>query len=282
MLRHQRIWIKKISSVVDNLSENEKRRLEMLTKIKEMISADYSYAYIAEYLGISERTVIRYKDCVPSERCCMKRPSRKRDVYKYKDEIIGLLREGYHASGIANKMKEKGCKLGLSTLRKYVAQLAKECEIEISKNRKGPNEHMKEIAKEISMKTVIIRKPDIIKHLWMHQQIDSLNYNRLYQQYPVIRKLKACIDDFREIFIRRSMPLLYLFIEHYKNSDFISIASFAKGLERDIEAVENAVASPLSNGFVEGINNRTKVIKRVMYGRCGLDLLSAKIMLPYT
>ena len=46
-------------------------------------------------------------------------------------------------------------------------------------------------------------------------------------------------------------------------------------------AVENAVVSPLSNGFVEGINNRTKMIKRVMYGRCGIDLLSAKIILPY-
>lgn len=59
------------------------------------------------------------------------------------------------------------------------------------------------------------------------------------------------------------------------------VASFAKGLERDIDAVENVVASPLNNGFVEGINNRTKMIKRVMYGRCGIELLAAKIMLPY-
>ena len=41
------------------------------------------------------------------------------------------------------------------------------------------------------------------------------------------------------------------------------------------------IASPLNNGFVEGINNRTKMIKRVMYGRCGVELLAAKIMLPY-
>ena len=41
------------------------------------------------------------------------------------------------------------------------------------------------------------------------------------------------------------------------------------------------IASPLNNGFVEGINNRNKMIKRVMYGRCGVELLAAKIMLPY-
>lgn len=77
------------------------------------------------------------------------------------------------------------------------------------------------------------------------------------------------------------MPLLYLFIERYKKSEFAPVANFVKGLERDIDAVENAVDSPLINGFVEGINNRTKMIKRVMYGRCGIELLAAKIMLPY-
>lgn len=81
------------------------------------------------------------------------------------------------------------------------------------------------------------------------------------------------------------MPLLYLFIERYKKSEFAPVANFVKGLERDIDAVENAVENavdiPLINGFVEGINNRTKMIKRVMYGRCGIELVAAKIMLPY-
>lgn len=36
------------------------------------------------------------------------------------------------------------------------------------------------------------------------------------------------------------------------------------------------IASPLNNGFVEGINNRTKMIKRVMYGRCEVELLAGK------
>ena len=122
---------------------------------------------------------------------------------------------------------------------------------------------------------------DIIKLLWMNKPIESINRDSLYRQYPIIQKLQICINEFRHIFIYKSIPRLYLFIERYKKSEFASIASFAKGLERDIDAVENAVVSPLSNGFVEGINNRTKMIKRIMYGRCGLELLSAKIMLPY-
>ena len=68
-----------------------------------------------------------------------------------------------------------------------------------------------------------------------------------------------------------------MFIEKYKNSALKSIRSFAAGLERDIEAVENAVAYDYSNGFVEGTNSRLKMIKRTMYGRCGKRLLEAKL-----
>lgn len=46
-----------------------------------------------------------------------------------------------------------------------------------------------------------------------------------------------------------------------KNS---GLASFVNGLKMDIDAVRNSVISELSNGFVEGINNKVKVIKRTM------------------
>ena len=68
------------------------------------------------------------------------------------------------------------------------------------------------------------------------------------------------------------------FIERYKSSELKEIACFAKGLEKDITAVENAVSSPLSNGFVEGTNSKLKMIKRTMYGRCSKQLLEAKLM----
>ena len=47
-----------------------------------------------------------------------------------------------------------------------------------------------------------------------------------------------CVREFREIYEKKSMPLLYLFIERYKNSELKEISRFANGLEKDIEAVE--------------------------------------------
>jgi len=75
------------------------------------------------------------------------------------------------------------------------------------------------------------------------------------------------------------MPLLYLYIEEYTKSNIPSIKSFATGPIKDLAAVENSVASDLSNGFVEGTNSKLKMVKKTMYGLCNINLLSAKLML---
>ena len=69
-----------------------------------------------------------------------------------------------------------------------------------------------------------------------------------------------------------------VFISFYRSlQGFQNKRSFANG-EKDISAVENAVASDLSNGFVEGTNSKLKMVKRTMYGRCSRQLLEAKLM----
>lgn len=85
--------------------------------------------------------------------------------------------------------------------------------------------------------------------------------------------------EFRELFNKKNLALFQIFIKKYINIDIIELSSFANGLLRDIEAVENAICSELSNWFVEGINSKQKMIKRTMYGRCSKKLLTAKLIL---
>ncbi|CAN5628611.1 hypothetical protein BH10ACI4_BH10ACI4_07870 [soil metagenome] len=51
------------------------------------------------------------------------------------------------------------------------------------------------------------------------------------------------------------------------------LASFARRLERDRNAVHAALRLPWSNAMVEGHIHRLKLIKRQMYGRASFDLL---------
>jgi transposase len=54
---------------------------------------------------------------------------------------------------------------------------------------------------------------------------------------------------------------------------------FAKSLQEDYEAVKAGVALTWSNGQVEGQVNRLKMLKRQMFGRAGIELLSRRFLL---
>jgi transposase len=54
---------------------------------------------------------------------------------------------------------------------------------------------------------------------------------------------------------------------------------FATGLQDDYDAVKAGVTLPWSNGPVEGHINRLKMLKRSMFGRAKIDLLSRRFLL---
>ena len=56
-------------------------------------------------------------------------------------------------------------------------------------------------------------------------------------------------------------------------ADLPSVHAFTRGLDLDIAAVTAAVTLPFHNGRTEGVNTKTKMIKRQMYGRAGFTLL---------
>ena len=71
-------------------------------------------------------------------------------------------------------------------------------------------------------------------------------------------------------------------IDAVERDSFTALASFARNLRRDYQAVHNGLTLPHSSGPVEGSINRIKTIKRQMYGRANLDLLRKRILLHLT
>lgn len=62
------------------------------------------------------------------------------------------------------------------------------------------------------------------------------------------------------------------------SSGIAFLARFAKNLDKDREAVDAGCTEPFSQGPVEGLNTRTKFLKRLMYGRAKFDLLRRRIL----
>lgn len=84
-------------------------------------------------------------------------------------------------------------------------------------------------------------------------------------------------NSFRDLFEAKKEGSLKEWIEKAKSWDS-GLKNFAKGIEADFEAVNQAVISTISNGQVEGQINRLKTIKRQMYGRAGYNLLKKMVL----
>ena len=64
-----------------------------------------------------------------------------------------------------------------------------------------------------------------------------------------------------------------------RTADLPHVHSFIRGIEQDRDAVVAALTTPRHNGRTEGVNTRTKMLKRQMYGRAGFTLLRHRILL---
>ncbi len=92
---------------------------------------------------------------------------------------------------------------------------------------------------------------------------------------PALNEAREIIDHFHGMIRTRAVAKLDPWIEAASNS---LVASFARGIMRDRNAVRAAIVEPWSNGQTEGQVNRLKVVKRQMYGRAKIDLLEARLI----
>ena len=67
-------------------------------------------------------------------------------------------------------------------------------------------------------------------------------------------------------------------LQRASTSTVEAIQRFATGLYEDYAAVKAGVTLPWSTGPVEGHINRLKLLKRQMFGRARLDLLSRRFV----
>ncbi len=258
---------------MDNLSESEEKRRKLILQIQELYRGGMPIRKLANILSISRHTARKYIDGNPNILCTTRKSS---SLNAYDALIIKSIQDGHTASYIAKQLKTNGYGGTVSNARQYTAKLAKRYGLQLSKFHRVEYNNTQNPQEKTSIE--YISRKGIFNHLWMDIELTAGHRRYLWEKYPILWELESCIREFRALFSKRSMPGLYLFINRYSSSKIKELASFAKGLQKDISAVENAVASPLSNGFVEGTNSKVKTIKKTMYGRCGITLLSAKLM----
>lgn len=95
---------------------------------------------------------------------------------------------------------------------------------------------------------------------------------------PEFVSMRQLAMRFRGILRGGNAEKLDRWCEDTRRSGIDAMRRFARTLQRDRDAVHNALTMPWSNGQTEGQISRLKTLKRAMYGRAGADLLRARLL----
>jgi transposase len=110
----------------------------------------------------------------------------------------------------------------------------------------------------------------------------SLPTQQLTQLHTQSAEVAEAIDlaqDFATLVRQRQPTQLYPWLTRATTSTLEALRRFAIGLYEDYAAVKAGVTLPWSTSPVEGHINRLKMLKRQMFGRARLDLLSRRFVL---
>jgi transposase len=119
---------------------------------------------------------------------------------------------------------------------------------------------------------LVLRQPE---HLTAE---DQALLDRLPQAHPAFAQAMALAHGFAQLLRARQPEQLDAWVQQAATSSLAAFRRLAKSLQRDYAAVKAGVTLPWSTSPVEGHINRLKMLKRQMFGRARLDLLSRRFV----
>lgn len=99
------------------------------------------------------------------------------------------------------------------------------------------------------------------------------------KQHPHLSPAIVLAEDFAQLVRERRFEEFDPWLKQAIQSNLVPFQRFARSLQEDYEAVKAGLTLSVSNGPVEGHINRLKMLKRQMYGRGGIELLSRRFLL---
>jgi transposase len=101
----------------------------------------------------------------------------------------------------------------------------------------------------------------------------------LYTQHAEVATAIELAQDFAHLVRQRRAAQFDAWLDRATTSTVNAFRQFASGLQDDYAAIKAAMTRRWSNGPVEGQINRLKMLKRQMFGRAHLELLSRRFLL---
>jgi transposase len=238
----------------------------------------WSTAAIAAQVGCSRRTIERYLQMptwpVPQHR----RHYGRSILNPSKAYLLERWNAGCHtAIQLFQEIQPRGYTGSYRRVTAYVSRIRQAQGI--PPRRQGRRQILPVVAEPISQPLTPRRATWLV--LRREAQRTEAEAQQLAQLHAHSAQVAEAIDlaqDFTQMVRQRQPEHLDPWLVRAGTSALEAVRRFASGLRDDYAAVKAGVTFPWSSGPVEGHINRLKMLKRQMFGRAHLDLLSRRFV----
>jgi len=259
-------------------AQRRARRLATYTQVWTLHHQGWSPRLIAQHLGIGRMTVVRYLQAPTFPERKGRSETRKSLLSPYTAEILTRWNAGCReARQLFHAIQRQGYLGSYPTVARYVQRL---------RQAQGLRPRVRHPGRPL-LRVVAGRHPPlttrratrvVLKQPSKQTNDDMQLIAHLKDQHGELATAIDLAQDFAAIVRERQSNRFDSWLARATASAVAPLRRFATGLRADYEAVKAGLRLPWSNGPVEGQINRLKMLKRSMFGRAKIDLLSQRFL----
>jgi transposase len=255
--------------------KRHERLVEQWKNIRRLYLAGADLRHICKRLGISARTVYRYKDLTePPPRPAYKRKASVLDPYV--PYLVRRWNEGCHnGKKLYREIRERGYRNSEEICARFTAQLRRaeargKPISSVPRARQGSVAGLSPTAKNVAAL--------FMRHEEKLDEEQEAYLGRLCDADEALADTRRLTQEFAEMVRRLEGEDLDGWLKDAEESRSTALQNFALGLRKDLDAVRAGLTEEWSNGCVEGFVHKLKLLKRQGYGRAGFELLRARML----
>jgi transposase len=261
------------------VEEAARRRHERLVRqwedIRRLYLAGADLRHISKMLGISARTVYRYKDLAePPPRRAYKR--KKSVLDPYVPYLVSRWNEGCrNGKKLYREIRERGYRNSEEICARFTAQLRRaeargKPPSSVPRARKSSVAGLSPTSKNVA--ALFMRREEKLS------EEQKAYLRRLCEADGALADARRLTQEFNGMVRDLEGEKLDGWLDEAEACAAPAIRRFAVGLRKDLPAVRAGLTEEWSNGPVEGFVHKLKLVKRQGYGRAGFDLLRARML----
>src|SRR5262247_3450146 len=239
----------------------------------------WSTAAIAAQVGCSCRTIERYLQMPTWPVRQHRRHYGRSIVNPYKAYLLERWNAGCHtALQLFQEIQARGYAGSYRRVTAYVSRIRQAQGI--PPRRQARRQRLPVVAEPVSQPLTPRRATWLVlRRAEQRTEAEAQQLAQLHAQSAEVAEAIDLAQDFTALVRQRQPERLDAWLQRATASTLEAFQRFASGLRDDYAAVKAGVTLPWSSGPVEGHINRLKMLKRQMFGRARLDLLSRRFLL---